>query len=220
MAVSSSHSLDMEKKAGSQDASLGDLHDAPATPKSRRSILPWLACLALALLIFAGGRTEGCDRLSASHRELPVSNVGVHKDGPSGLTRGKHLGVEPPPVAKRQASPTSPAAASPTVLECFQVAPPVLTPDGATDSDGSHSTGGSAAKESCTVLLMKHSFGYSYGMPFIGKFDHVYGSQIQPSFRLPLFAPSASGHLHVQVKTSDLHPVQALIPLQAAPLTE
>ncbi|OIW28856.1 hypothetical protein CONLIGDRAFT_561751, partial [Coniochaeta ligniaria NRRL 30616] len=71
----------------------------------------------------------------------------------------------------------SSAAASPTVLECFQVAPPVLTPHGAsyqaTESDGSEvflDAGNSASKEDRTVLLMEHSFAWSYGMPFIGAY--------------------------------------------------
>ncbi|KAH8910995.1 hypothetical protein BR93DRAFT_873525 [Coniochaeta sp. PMI_546] len=91
---------------------------------------------------------------------------------------GYGLAVEPAPVARRQGSPTSSAAAaSPTVLECFQVAPPVLTPRGAsyqaTESDGSEvflDAGNSASKEVCTVLLMEHSFAWSYGMPFIGAY--------------------------------------------------
>lgn len=92
-----------------------------------------------------------------------------------GVAFGKTLAVEPLPAARRQAS-TSSAAAAPTVLECFQVAPPVLTPHGASyqaaQSDGSEvflSTGNSASGEACTVLLMEHSFAWSYGMPFIGK---------------------------------------------------
>lgn len=94
-----------------------------------------------------------------------------------GVAVGKSLAVEPLPAARRQAPPTSSAAAAPTVLECFQVAPPVLTPHGASyqaaESDGSEvflNTGGSTSGEACTVLLMEHSFAWSYGMPFIGAY--------------------------------------------------
>lgn len=53
----------------------------------------------------------------------------------------------------------------------------MLTPSGATDettsSDGSELTEviGAAATtaSSCEVLLMEYSFGYSYGVPFVGK---------------------------------------------------
>ncbi|KAB5577673.1 peptide N-acetyl-beta-D-glucosaminyl asparaginase amidase A-domain-containing protein [Coniochaeta sp. 2T2.1] len=136
--MSTPRSLDLEKKGGSGHVEFReeDNTTSPA-PKPRRSVLPWLACLALALLVFAGGRT-------------------------------------PPPVARRQSSyTTSSAAASPTVLECFQVAPPVLTPKGATESDGLEvfmDAGNSASGEVCTQLLMEHSFANSYGQPFIGSY--------------------------------------------------
>jgi len=170
--MSSSHSLDMEKKAEVQNASSAEHQAVSSTRRTRRSLLPWYACLALVLLVVAGGRTAVCGR--SSQPELAVSNAVVHNDGPARLEVGNHLGVEPPAVVKRQTPATSSAAASPTVLECFQVAPPVLTPQGLTDSDGSKvlSSAG-ASEESCTVLLMEHSFAYSYGLPFIGKLHHI-----------------------------------------------
>lgn len=68
------------------------------------------------------------------------------------------------------------ASATPGVLEDFQVYQPVLTPSGVTagtiTGDGSENTTTIvpvAATEKCEVLLMKYSFGYSYGMPFVGK---------------------------------------------------
>lgn len=80
------------------------------------------------------------------------------------------------------ASPSSTA-----VLEVFQVYQPVLTPDGPTaetiSSDGSLNTTTIESTEhdvSCTKLLMEHSFGWSYGIPFVGKFvrylQHDYGT--------------------------------------------
>lgn len=47
-------------------------------------------------------------------------------------------------------------ASQPEVLEVFQVYPPVAV-------NGSGSNGGD-----CKVLVMEHSFGYSYGKPFVG----------------------------------------------------
>jgi hypothetical protein len=68
----------------------------------------------------------------------------------------------------------------PTVLECFQVAEPILTPNGA--SYQSSADNGSTVttqitngppQGACTVLLMDHSFGNSYGAPFVGKENTV-----------------------------------------------
>jgi len=72
--------------------------------------------------------------------------------------------------------PTASAAPS-GVLEVFQVYQPVLTPSGVTDGtvlgDGSENTTTivpTAANDNCELLLMEHSFGYSYGMPFVGNY--------------------------------------------------
>lgn len=56
-------------------------------------------------------------------------------------------------VSKRQ-------SAASALLNDFQVYEPVLTPTGSSNQYG------------CiyTTLLMDHSFGYSYGMPFVGIF--------------------------------------------------
>ena len=62
-------------------------------------------------------------------------------------------------VSKRQ------TVAPPTgLLTNFQVEAPVLTPSGSGDEYG------------CiyTKLLMDHSFGYSYGVPFVGKLPTFY----------------------------------------------
>ena len=79
------------------------------------------------------------------------------------------------PLAKDAVPVPSPTASPTGVLECFQVYQPVLTPSGATDEtvliDGSESTAviaPAASANSCQVLLMDHSFGFSYGMPFVG----------------------------------------------------
>lgn len=99
---------------------------------------------------------------------------------------------------KRQASTASTPAPSATVLECFQVAQPVLTPHGAsyqsTNSDGStvvvDAPDSEARKGSCTVLLMEHVFAWSYGMPFIGKVL----SALNMSIEDPLIGTSILGN--------------------------
>lgn len=70
-------------------------------------------------------------------------------------------------VAATRTYPTPTAATTP-LLECFQVAEPVLLPSS------------SGYEESCTVTLMDHQFANSYGAPFVGNFtppdcdfDHV-----------------------------------------------
>lgn len=75
----------------------------------------------------------------------------------------------------------APSATAPNgVLEVFQVYQPVLTPSEAADettfSNGTENSTTIASTESassCEVVLMVHSFGYSYGMPFIGKWQII-----------------------------------------------
>lgn len=175
---------DIEEKAGLRDVVAGEYGAAAGSPPPRRRLLPWLVCLALALLVFAGGRTTVCGRPSVFRQEGPEPHAlpddgRAREERPSPVLeypKAKHLAVEPTPVAIRQETTTSSATASPTVLECFQVAPPVLTPNGASyqasESDGSEvflDAGSSVSSESCRVLLMEHTFAWSYGMPFIGK---------------------------------------------------
>ena len=68
------------------------------------------------------------------------------------------------------------ASSAVALLEDFQVYQPVLTPTGVTDDttldNGSENTtaiGQTATSSNCEVVLMVHSFGYSYGVPFVGK---------------------------------------------------
>ncbi|KAI1389383.1 peptide-N4-(N-acetyl-beta-glucosaminyl)asparagine amidase A [Hypoxylon trugodes] len=60
------------------------------------------------------------------------------------------------------------------VLECFQVASPVLGPDGPfpppATGGGYDTTNNRAADEPCSVILMEHVFAFSYGMPFVGNY--------------------------------------------------
>jgi hypothetical protein len=76
----------------------------------------------------------------------------------------------------KHAVPAPAATSAIALLEDFQVYQPVLTPSGATDDttldNGSENTTAIAqtsATSSCQVLLMEHIFGYSYGIPFVGK---------------------------------------------------
>lgn len=74
---------------------------------------------------------------------------------------------------KLEAIPASSTSPPPTVLEVFQVHPPVLIgPESAPEtlqepSDHDHGSITSSTKD-CHVLLMNHSFGFSYGKPFVG----------------------------------------------------
>ncbi|OTA88318.1 hypothetical protein M434DRAFT_80448 [Hypoxylon sp. CO27-5] len=60
------------------------------------------------------------------------------------------------------------------VLECFQVAQPVLGPNGpisqSTEISETEIAGEVTPNESCSVLLMDHVFGFSYGKPFVGNY--------------------------------------------------
>lgn len=79
-------------------------------------------------------------------------------------------------LVKYSATPAASATPSSAVLEVFQVYQPVLIPPGVTDETTSRngveetsiiaSTNDDAT--SCKVLLMEHTFGYSYGIPFVG----------------------------------------------------
>jgi hypothetical protein len=73
----------------------------------------------------------------------------------------------------------APSATS-SVLEVFQVYQPVLTSSGVTDGtilgDGSENTTSLAAAPSgtsCQIVLMQHTFAYSYGEPFVGMVSHL-----------------------------------------------
>ncbi|KAI0868777.1 peptide N-acetyl-beta-D-glucosaminyl asparaginase amidase A-domain-containing protein [Hypoxylon argillaceum] len=99
-------------------------------------------------------------------------------------------------AADANATPATTAVPTPTrpVLECFQVAEPVLTPSGVTRRDTSQlpalgsadqvpiqvAASSGSASSSCSVVLMVHTFANSYGAPFVGNytppkcdFDHV-----------------------------------------------
>ena len=99
---------------------------------------------------------------------IPVDNV-----------QGDEISAATFDLVKYSTAPSASVSAS-AVLEVFQVYQPVLTPSGATDEtilgNGAENTttiGQAAANSGCEVLLMDHSFGFSYGIPFVGKFGIV-----------------------------------------------
>ncbi|KAG7129477.1 hypothetical protein HYQ45_011341 [Verticillium longisporum] len=56
-------------------------------------------------------------------------------------------------------------------LQCFQVAQPVLGPTGPVyQADNEPGFDAVRSKDSCVVQLMSHSFGFSYGKPFVGHY--------------------------------------------------
>jgi hypothetical protein len=93
----------------------------------------------------------------------------------------------------------SASASALAVLEVFQVYQPVLTPSGATDEtilgNGAENTttiAQAAASSSCEVLLMEHSFGYSYGIPFVGKFEKSFIYNLSNFIKETILLPVAS----------------------------
>ncbi len=78
------------------------------------------------------------------------------------------------------------------VLEVFQVHQPVLTSSGIVDettlNDGSEDTtliAQTAPTSSCETLLMEHSFGFSYGIPFVGKLTALTGYPAESLIYIP-----------------------------------
>lgn len=71
-----------------------------------------------------------------------------------------------------------PAVAASSPLECFQVAEPVLTPQGPTFRDGAHAPTQDLASigevAGHTVVLFEHSFANSYGAPYVGRLIYLY----------------------------------------------
>lgn len=148
---------------------------------ARRRLRACLIVLVVSLLTFSACRPPTCWRLA--------TGAFLRQRAPSPVNRGagdRVAGDWPGNqllTAKHQETTTSSAApaAAPTVLECFQVAQPVLTPRGATYSPPADGHGSNAATgdgrpppdESCTVVLMEHTFAWSYDKPFIGKLGHM-----------------------------------------------
>lgn len=82
------------------------------------------------------------------------------------------------PAVRPQKASAEPSYA---VLDVFQVTQPVLTPAEPTDlinsNDQSSNTSTvvfAEAVPSCNQLLMEHSFGFSYGHPFVGMLFRIF----------------------------------------------
>lgn len=166
----------LEKRAPQVDGTL-TLSMPLENQSSPRRILHWLALFSASLLLVAYGQTVFCRRPFSANRDN-VSDDAVQEEvrynTPSSQAQiGKLHSI------KRQDVVSSAAAATQTVLECFQVSQPVLTRRGplyhSTEDGGPvvlTDDAGPSPKESCTILLMEHSFGSSYGVPFIGKLGY------------------------------------------------
>jgi hypothetical protein len=102
--------------------------------------------------------------------------------GAAGVARRADIELAELPVGDASSEvPSASMAQQPRqrpILECFQVHQPVLGENGLLEqtmlqSDDSatseHILSGAAAQASCKQVLMVHSFGWSYGKPFIGE---------------------------------------------------
>lgn len=166
-----------------------DVRDETPQPRrspARRRLIACLAVLVVSLVAFSISHSGVCGRLPVASVPQQGALTRVDKSV-NGAVAGDRLGrLSNTLVAtKRQETSVSSAPPTvPTVLECFQVAQPVLMPNGATYSPPASGDGSSAAesaeerpppKESCTVVLMEHTFGWSYDKPFIGMFWTISG---------------------------------------------
>lgn len=58
------------------------------------------------------------------------------------------------------------------LLQCYQVAPPVLGPSGPVYyPEGSSPEAQQIPSSACQSTLMEYSFAYSYGKPFVGEYS-------------------------------------------------
>lgn len=139
-----------------------------SAPRSlSRLLLPLLicGCATFLWLSLSGSAIES----KAKAIVTPEESIIAHADHEADLV--KYTAVE----TSVSVTTTVVAPTSTGVLEVFQVYQPVLTPKGVTDettlSNGAENTTTIAATEStsaCELLLMDHSFGFSYGLPFVG----------------------------------------------------
>lgn len=127
-----------------------------------RALVAALVCLALNIPPALGSSRDEGPQSQDQASLAPRHSVDTH-GGPDGLQHGI--------ITKREDSPSSEANQT-TLLQCFQVAQPVLGPSGTVASDGSASVqknSGSASQTPCQTTLMEYSFASSYGKPYVGK---------------------------------------------------
>jgi len=174
--------LDPEKRA------ILAVHDDHAFPSSRerpprRRVLPWLALvLGLLVLVSIGATSHRC----SAETSLFTSHGVAHHEYARPELRSQAINSRSPTLKAQETTTatTSAPAANRTVLKTFEVAQPVLMPDGPAESDGSTRHGKDYSPELCTVLLMRHDFAWSYDAPFIGEL----GRNLPASLLVPLLS--------------------------------
>ncbi|KAK4164837.1 peptide N-acetyl-beta-D-glucosaminyl asparaginase amidase A-domain-containing protein [Cladorrhinum sp. PSN259] len=141
--------LDPEKHPFLEDVDLTDHEDSPPPPSINGT--PKIYILLSLLLT-----------LSLVFYSLPVPNANTANFWSSVDT--SHL-----VNSRADDSPIPTPTVRTEVLRNFEVAAPVLMPDGSpADSDGT--TAHHSTENECTVLLMRRDFAWSYNDPFIGNY--------------------------------------------------
>ncbi|KAK4122500.1 hypothetical protein N657DRAFT_635238 [Parathielavia appendiculata] len=141
---------------------------AVLAPPTRRT----LPCLALFLGVLVTISIGAISRRCSEKTFLFTGYIGSQADHSHFRLKSQAVNSRSPTAkADETTSVTSSAAAStPTVLKTFEVAQPVLMPDGPAESDGSPRHGKDYSPEQCTVQLMRHDFAWSYDAPFVGTY--------------------------------------------------
>ncbi|KAL2131827.1 hypothetical protein VTI74DRAFT_4571 [Chaetomium olivicolor] len=146
----------------------GDVKPPRPRAPSRRVLL-WIPISITILLVFSIRLTYGfCPAATA-----PLKGYWVFRAGETRPESTAQAIISRSPTLKvHEVATSSSSAAAParTVLKTFEVAQPVLMPDGPAESDGSTRSGNEYRPELCTVLLMRHDFAWSYGKPFVGNY--------------------------------------------------
>ncbi|KAK4038269.1 peptide N-acetyl-beta-D-glucosaminyl asparaginase amidase A-domain-containing protein [Parachaetomium inaequale] len=137
-------------------------------PPRRRRVLHWLAVFLGALVVFSIGVTSR--RCSAATSLFTSHGASQSHHAYSGLASQGINSRSPANRARETTATTSAAAPNRTVLKTFEVAQPILMPDGPAESDGSTRHGKDYSPELCSVLLMRHDFAWSYDAPFVGNY--------------------------------------------------
>ncbi|OAA68173.1 asparagine amidase a [Niveomyces insectorum RCEF 264] len=130
-------------------------------------LLPVLFVLGLFLVVAARGRAA-CWAASRTTTTTTTTKTSASISTSAVPPRVSPSKRDDAPAAVNTSKP------APTVLECFQVAQPVLTPQGpTTTTNNSHGRTAEASTPDtapCTVILMDHIFANSYGAPFVGEY--------------------------------------------------
>ncbi|AEO55901.1 hypothetical protein MYCTH_2300199 [Thermothelomyces thermophilus ATCC 42464] len=162
-------SFDLEKRAiASAEGNYVSQTFKENTP--RRRGFHWLALLLGTLSIFS--IAVAASRRCSAATSL-FSSYGASRTSRSHSAPGSQPGYNRLPGRKAweaTTATTSSATPHPTVLKTFEVAQPVLMPDGPAESDGSTRNATDYSPELCTVLLMRHDFAWSYDAPFMGEY--------------------------------------------------